>query len=357
LSQILLIIFFAVLGFIGGNVGAEYIGEIDLLDIIYTILIIGVSFPLHVILHEMGHVLGGLASGYEFIMFRLFNTIWIKTDDGLSKRKEYVPGVMGQALMVPPETKNNEQPPFLLYHSSGVLMNLLTAILFILLGQMTAVGWLAYFHYVSAAVALFLMITNALPLQGTDGYNIRKQFKEPHANTEITTILYMYRDMVQGVPLKDLQQYVDLDSIDSLKNPNAATFYTLKADYFLAEKDFKGAHQIYEMLWNNIHDLFPAHQPNITLNYLFTLLLTNPTHANVEKITQGKIYQKYKDIKQSEYVRVYAAKALYVDEDSKKTEKLLDKGEEYITLAPTVTEEKLEEDLYQFLRDELRQRF
>jgi len=352
-GKIVFVLFFAALGFLGAYFSLEYIGEIRFIDIIYTVLIVGVSFPLHIILHEMGHVLGGLVSGYQFIMFRLFSTVWIKTSDGLSKRKEHIPGVLGQALMVPPETDNDEQPPFLLYHSSGLIMNLVTAILLVFLGWMTPIGPLAYFLYVSAVVAIFIMITNALPLQGTDGYNIIQQVKDPQAHEEITTILYLYRDMVAGVSLAALQKYVDLEAIDSLKDPNGTTMYTVRADYLLEQKQFAEAHQIYKRLWDNIHDLFPAHQPTLTMSYLFTLLLTDPKHPDVQKITQGKVYKDSQDVKQSEYIRVYVAKSLYADEDFVQAEKLLDEGEEYIPLAATVTEENLEHELYQYLRDEL----
>jgi len=352
-GKIVFVLFFAALGFLGAYFSLEYIGEIRFIDIVSTILIVGVSFPFHIILHEMGHVLGGLVSGYQFIMFRLFSTVWIKTSDGLSKRKEHISGVLGQALMVPPETGQNEQPPFLLYHSSGLIMNLVTAILFVFLGRMIPSDPLAYFLYVSAIVAIFIMITNALPLQGTDGYNIIQQMKKPQAHEEITTILYLYRDMVKGVSLTALQKYVDLEAIDPFKDPNGTTMYTVRADYLLEQKKFAEAHQIYKLLWDDIHDLFPAHQPTLTMSYLFTLLLTDSTHPDVQKITQGKVYKNYQDVKQSEYIRVYAAKALYADENFSQAEKLLDEGATYIPLAATVTEENLEHELYQYLRSEL----
>jgi len=352
-GKIVFVVFFAALGFLGGYFSLEYIGDIRLIDIVYTILIVGVSFLLHVILHEMGHVLGGLASGYQFIMFRFFSTVWIKTSEGLSKRKEHIPGVLGQALMVPPETDGKEQPPFLLYHSSGLIMNAVTALLFVFFGRIITIGPIIYFLYVSAIVALFIIITNALPLQGTDGYNIIQQIKNPQAHEEITTILYLYRDMVAGVSFATLQKYVDLETSDPLKDPNATTMYTVRADYLLEQKRFAEAHQIYKLLWDNLQDIFPAHQPTLTMSYLFTLLLTDPTHPNVQKITQGKVYKDYQKIKQSEYIRVYAAKALYADEDFKEAEKWLDEGEEYIPLTATVTEENLEHKLYQYLRAEL----
>lgn len=353
LASILFVAIFGALGFFGTYFAAEYFGGISFLDILYTVFIVLVSFPLHIVLHELGHLLGGLLSGYDFIMFRLFRTVWIKTKDGLSKRKEYIQGVMGQALMAPPEMEEKKQPPSFLYHASGLLANLLTAVLFIFLGRGLSNGAISYFFYVSAIVALLLLLLNAIPLQGTDGYNILEQFKRLETKDNITTALYMYRDMVQGASFADVQKYVDLDANTSLKGATAATMYTVKASYFLERKDFEAAHDIYKMLWENIQDLFPGHQPAVALNYLFTLLLTNPAHRDVNKIAHGKFYKDYLKVKQADYLRIYAAKFLYADEAFEKAERLLDEGEQYIHLAPTVTEEKFEEKMYHYLREEL----
>jgi Zn-dependent protease len=345
---------FAVFGAFAGYYLAPYIENFTFLEIIYTILIFAASVPLHVILHELGHVLGGLASGYDFIMFRLFNTVWIKTEAGLSKRKEYIPGVMGQGLMIPPPTEKDEQPPFFLYHASGILMNVFTGFLFMFLGRTISSPLLAQFFNDSLLVAFFFAITNALPFKGTDGYNILQYFKRDEALGEITNLLYMYRDMVQGASLESLQKYVDLDAFASFENPNAATIYTLHADYLMDIKDFTGALSVYRTLYEHLDELFEGHKTTVLLNYLFTLILVEPSHPDVKKITQGKTYKEYQKIKQANYLRIYAAKALYVDEDFKKAETLLDEGEQYIALSPTVTDEKFEETMYAYLRSNLK---
>ncbi|MEY8292285.1 M50 family metallopeptidase [Carnobacteriaceae bacterium 52-44] len=353
LSKGFFFIFFTVLGLFGGYYIAPYIGEIRFIDIIYTLFIFMFSLPLHIVLHEIGHILGGFISGYDFIMFRLFNTVWIKIDEGISKRKEYVPGIAGQALMVPSETQEDEQPPFLLYNASGILMNIFTAILFIFIGRVISIQAITHFLFFSALIALLLAITNAIPFQGTDGYNILQYLKHRKAHDEIIDILYMYRDMVRGVSLEELQKYVDLDSFDSFKNPNAATIYTLRAGYLFEIKDFKGARKIYETLYKNLDELFEGHKPVVVLNYLYTLLLTDPTHPEIPKIIQSKAYQQFKQIKTGDYVRIYAGKALYYDHDIKEAERLINEGEKSIQFSPTLTDQKFEETMYQYLKEDL----
>lgn len=350
-KNLIFILFFAILGAIGGYLVAPYLNNISLFDIIYTIFIFGFSFPIHIVLHEVGHILGGLISGYDFIMFRLFDTVWIKTASELSKRKEYVPGMMGQALMVPP--KNEENPPFFLYHASGILMNLLTALLFIGFGRVFTIDWLAHFFTISAFVALFLGITNAIPFKGSDGYNLLKQFKDKAATAQLTDLLYMYQEMVQGASLERLQSYVDLEAYSSFEDPNTATIYSLHAQYLFEMKDFKGARKVCEVLYENIEDLFEGHRPLVTLDYLFSLLLTDPNHPEIPRIIESKIYKQFKDVKQSDYIRFRAAVALYYEKDLEKAEKLLAEGEKLLHLSPTLTDEHFERTMYQYLREDL----
>lgn len=89
------------------------------------------------------------------------------------------------------------------------------------------------------------------------------------------------------------------------------------------------------------------------MNYLFTLLLTEPAHPAVEKIQQSPFYKPYQKIKQADSYRLFAAEALYLDRDYEKAAELLEKGEKEIPFSPTVSDEKLERLLYEHLQTEL----
>src|SRR5699024_11908734 len=90
LSKGFFFIFFTVLGLFGGYYIAPCIGEIRFIDIIYTLFIFMFSLPLHILLHVIGHILGGFVSVYDFIMFLLFNTVWITIDQGISQCIGYI---------------------------------------------------------------------------------------------------------------------------------------------------------------------------------------------------------------------------------------------------------------------------
>lgn len=63
--------------------------------------------------------------------------------------------------------------------------------------------------------------------------------------------------------------------------------------------------------------------------------------------------QKIQKIKKNQYLLIYAAKALHYDQDLKAAEDLIDKSENHTHLSPTLTDEKFEETMYQYLREEL----
>ncbi len=335
------------LGFLSGRMMDE-LGFAGLLVIFFSVFL---SIPFHIILHEVGHLIAGKLSGYEFIMFRLFNSVWIKTHDGISRRKEYVSGILGQALMVPPT--NTEHPPFLLYHLGGILVNLLTALIFWFSAPLFASAVLIYFFRISAVTALFLGLSNAFPVKGTDGYNILQFFKDNDQQTEVTAVLNYYQQMVQGVPFTELRKDINLTDHTDLTNPLTVNFHDIHALAYLEEENFEAAREIYHHLWRHLDQLFEGHKMEMNMSYLFTLLLTDPTHPDVEEIKNSKYYKTYQKLKQVDSYRLLAAEAMYVDHDFSKANQLLTQGEAEIQFTPTVSDEQLERQLYQYLRNEL----
>ena len=80
---------------------------------LYMLMVIVVLF-LQVIIHEAGHLVFGLASGYRFFSFRISGLVLMKKGGKLVLRREKVPGTGGQCLMGPPDY-NGGRYPYLLY--------------------------------------------------------------------------------------------------------------------------------------------------------------------------------------------------------------------------------------------------
>lgn len=353
LMKILTFLFFGSLGILSVAYELKYYGDISIGFYLYTMAIIFVSVPIHVLLHEFGHLLAGLLSGYQFIMFRLFNQLWIKTDTGLSRRKQFLPGVLGQALMIPSEKSKAEKPPYVLYHLGGLILNGLTAIFFVTFGKSIADPFTQYFFYLSAVIAVFLLITNLLPFKGTDGYNILSYSKNPNQEDEILAILYLYQDMVKGLSFNAIEKSIQFDKMPDFNNPNAVTLQSIQATAAFEAYDFEKAREIYAALWEKIDHLLDPHKTDVSMNYLFTLLLTDSAHPDVEVIRQSPFYKPYRKIKQADSYRLFATEALYLEKNYKKALELLEKGEKEIPFSPTVSDENLERLLYEYLNTEI----
>lgn len=129
---------------------------------------------LHIILHEGGHMVMGLATGWKFSSFRIGSLTLVKQNDKLKWKKTTVMGTGGQCLMIPPECEP-EKCPFFLYLLGGGLMNiLLGGLAFIIAIPLDGVAEILLTLF--AIVGIGTGITNLFPAKigGTmnDGYQI-----------------------------------------------------------------------------------------------------------------------------------------------------------------------------------------
>ena len=108
-----------------GSFGADFLSLIVLLVCLYA------GILLHTIIHEGGHMVFGLLTGYGFVSFRVLRWTWVRKDGRLVVRKYFLPGTLGQCLLSPPKGYGDTaDAPYVLYHLGGVLANLIvTAIL------------------------------------------------------------------------------------------------------------------------------------------------------------------------------------------------------------------------------------
>ena len=116
-----------------------------------------------IIVHEAGHLVFGLLTGYRFLSFRIFSMVFFKQDGKLVRKKLHIPGTAGQCLMLPPDWEEGKPYPYALYNLGGGLANLIFSVLFLplLLFRNT---------YVTIAVitnlvfGIYFALTNLIPL-------------------------------------------------------------------------------------------------------------------------------------------------------------------------------------------------
>lgn len=169
-----------------------------------TLLWIFLVMQLSIPLHEAGHLVGGLATGYEFVSFRVGKTIWTRRDGKLERGRCQIAGTGGQCLMTPPGAP--EKPyPYALYNLGGPAVNLLAALL---LWGVTLLlnGIPGYVCAVASLSNLLVGLLNLLPLPGVcnDGRNFLDLRKNAEARRAFWITLTANARLSGGARPRDL---------------------------------------------------------------------------------------------------------------------------------------------------------
>ena len=147
-------------------------------------LLAALSFFLQILLHEGGHLVCGLLSGYRFLSFRVFSLTVVRRDGRLCLKRYKLAGTGGQCLLAPPGGPDRPFPAFW-YYAGGVGMNLLATLVAFSL-WLAADGWplwLRIFLLLLWMVGLLLAALNGIPAKMgglcNDAYNIRRLRRHP----------------------------------------------------------------------------------------------------------------------------------------------------------------------------------
>ena len=154
----------------------------DVLNIVRILVTTLVAFILNIIIHEGGHLVAGLLTGYKFMSFRFFNWTLIRQDGRLRWRDYELEGTGGQCLMAPPD-KPLEEIDTRWYNAGGVLANVITAVLaIVLVWAFDLPSWLNTLLLAMAIFAILGVLTNGIPMKvggvANDGHNLLQMEKD-----------------------------------------------------------------------------------------------------------------------------------------------------------------------------------
>ena len=206
-----------------------------------------VSFAVQIILHETGHLIGGLLTGYKFCSFRIGNLQWQRENGALCFRRLKLAGTGGQCLMTPPEPVDGKIP-VMLYNLAGPLMNLLTALLalggYFLLGG----GMGASLLFMLALAGFYLAVTNGIPLRlgpiDNDGKNAFSLRRDPEAMRAFYLQMAVNSRQTEGGRLRDMpDEWFVMPSDEAMQNALVAATGVFCCNRLMDEHRFAEAHE------------------------------------------------------------------------------------------------------------------
>lgn len=302
---ILVVLIYLAIGGLCGLMILDYMDAAGVEDfssflLTFALLLAGMYLVMYaqIVLHEGGHLVCGLLSGYGFSSFRVGSLMLQKTESGLRFRRLSLAGTGGQCLMTPPELKNGTMP-FVLYNLGGVLMNLLSALLFFLLSLLFPGTAPALFLRMAAIVGLAFALANGLPLHlsavDNDGANIVSMKRSSAAVRAFWVQLKVNELASRCVRLKDMPaDWFTLPEASEMQNGITVAVAVMRENRLCDEHRLDEADAAAKELLDGIENLPGVYRGLLVCDRIFFALLRGESPAAMLSRDQRKFMKSMK---------------------------------------------------------------
>ena len=285
---------------------------VKLFRALYIILFFLCAYVLGTFLHELGHMVMGLVSGYKFISLRIGSYVLTREDRQWKIKRMSIPGTAGQCLMMPPDSDTPEKVPAVLYHMGGGLFNLLTALCAYLLFLVCQGRPLRIFLILLCTVSLALAILNLYPVKlqvPNDGYNIKRILKSKADRIAVYNVLkiHSYPDLSPGELPEKLYSWSDEGEFSGMSK-------LMRGYYLLDQHRFDEAEQFFRAAAEKNDKSIGYYRLEAACELLFCLLLRNAPEEEIQAVYDDELKQYIEKTKKHQIPKrrlLYAYQLLY----------------------------------------------
>lgn len=366
-QNIFIFIIYLIMEFSSGAFFGRFLGSTEieselfpLYIVLFLIFLYFIMF-LQTVIHELGHLLFGLATGYKFSSFRIGGVIFVKDNGKLRVKRFSLAGTAGQCLMVPPDMKDGAVP-YVMYNLGGSVMNLFVgAVTLILCFIFSDIQLLSAVLGINSSVAFGVALTNGLPLKlglvNNDGYNAFSLGKNKAALRAFWLQLKINDLISKGIRVKDMPaEWFELPSKDTMKNSMIATVSVFRCNKLIDEHKFGEAAETIENLISSDAAIIGVHRNLLICDLLFCELTGQNSREKIKRMldrTQKKFMASMP--KNLSIIRTWYAYYLLCENDVAKAEKYKNDFEKSARTYPYASEIESERELM-MIADEARER-
>ncbi|WP_294166898.1 hypothetical protein [uncultured Clostridium sp.] len=326
-----------IIGYYTGNSIGDYIATMKVQGMSKSmmlfkvfILLVGiyVVVMLQIIIHEGGHLIAGLLSGYKFSSFRVFNFMWIKEDGKLKLKKLSLVGTGGQCLMVPPDLKDGVIP-YKLYNLGGSLLNIIVSLIalgiYILWSGENLVTILLL---VFSVVGIIFAIMNGIPLRvggiDNDGYNTLSLGKNKSALQAFWVQMKVNELISKGIRLKDMPHDLFLMPNDKeMNNSMVAAKAVFACNRLIDEHKFEEAEKLIHRLLEIDTAMALVHRNLMICDEIYCKAILGSSKEDIDLLldkNQKKFMKAMKNF--PSVLRTEYAYAIIIEKNKDKAEKV-----------------------------------
>ena len=285
-----------------------------------------IAMYIQTIIHEAGHLVFGLFTGYRFSSFRIANFIWIKENDKLSFKRLFISGTAGQCLLTPPEMIDGKIP-VVLYNLGGSLMNVIAS--FIFLGLYFLFGGSPLFSMIMlmlAAVGFCIAVINGVPMRlgmiDNDGYNAFSLRKNNEALRAFWLQLKINEQLAKRIRLKEMpKEWFVIPSDEAMENNMIAAIGVFACNRLMDEHKFEEAYNLMGRLLEANTAIIGLHRNLLVCDCIYCELISENRQANLDKMLTKELKKFIKSMgKYPSVLRMKYAYALLAERDNTKAE-------------------------------------
>lgn len=299
-------------GFCGYFIGRDMVGAAwaerpmgeNILRAATLFLSIYIGVILQTIIHEAGHLVFGLLSGYRFSSFRVFSFMWVKEKGRVKLCRYSLAGTGGQCIMCPPDMKDGKIP-VKLYNFGGSIMNAITGVFFlflcILLQRSPFVSTVFLFF---AVIGFASAVLNGVPMRmgavDNDGYNAMALARDPEAMRSFWVQLKANEEIAKGMRLKDMpKEWFVLPSDEGMKNSMTAVMGVLYCNRLMDEKRFEEADRLMAHLLEVDSGIAGLYRGLLVCDRMYVELITENRKEVLEELQSQEQKRFMKQMKNS----------------------------------------------------------
>lgn len=325
------------------------------LDLIPYFISLIVFMGIHIAVHELGHLVCGLISGYSFVSYRIGPFVWTKRNSKIEFNVSKIYYIAGQCLMLPP--RDEKEFRITLYNIGGGLFNLILAAILIALEFVFYDNYNAFMIlFAGIFVGIYLGLMNLIPRSKSvpnDGYNLKKASESEDARHGLYMMLCVNEEITMGKRFRDYSQE-DFHVPEGADKTNIFVVYM----YLLAFSrlfDMGLYHEAITMLDAIDTDVIPAYYRNsIMIDRLYHSLAIEPDYDKARAICEDKEIAKIIKSGMPTYLRTLAAYEFFLKDDREKGHTLLEQNKKQTQKNPSLGYRLMENEYTEHLEEKFR---
>ena len=325
----------------------------------FMLVFLYLSWVLQVVIHEAGHLICGLLSGYTFSSFRIGSMMILKENGRFVTKRLKIAGTGGQCLMAPPVMVNGKFP-VVLYNLGGSILNLVVSLLFVpVLIAAPKGGLLALFSFLMIAVGIISCLGNGIPLHtktvDNDGYNAISLGKSKEAMEAFWLQMSMNQQLSQGKRLKDMpDEWFRMPSDEAMKVNLVAAIGVSVCNRLMDQHRFEEADERMAHILDIESGMIGLHRNLIICDRMYCEMI----HQNRQDVLAQFCTKEQKKFMKAmgsfpSVIRTEYAYAVLVDQDQKKAAKFMDAFERVAKTYPYPNDINSERELIQIVDEKV----